>query len=468
MISTERAVFHPYPYQKYAIERIQSQSFLGLFLDMGMGKTVITLTAIDELINNSFDVSRVLVIAPKRVAETTWTDEAQKWEHLKNLQIVPVLGAAKVREAALREKGDVYVINRENVPWIREKLGVHWPFDMVVIDEASSFKNHQSRRFKALKSLLPRIHRLVELTGTPAPNGLMDLWSEIYLLDKGQRLGRTIGEYRRTYFTPGYGSGYVTYMWNPLPTAQHDIEERISDICVSMKSDDYLALPEMLYNEVKVSLPKATMQKYRELERDFLLQVDDTSIVASSAAALSGKLLQLANGACYNEDGTVTEIHDEKLKALQELVESNEHKPVLVFYWFRHDLERLQKFFPKAETVDAPNAITRWNEGRISMLLVHPASAGHGLNLQFGGNVIVWFGLSWSLELYQQANKRLHRQGQKHTVVVHHLIATDTMDEQVLRALSKKKSTQDDIIDAVKARIAMIRDEERRITRRKD
>lgn len=468
MATSNRSVFHPYPYQDYAIQRIQEQRYLGLFLDMGMGKTVITLTAINELVNEWCCVGRVLVIAPKRVAETTWTDEADKWEHLQDLRVRPILGGVQERRQALKERADVYVINRENVVWLVDEMKPSWPFDMVVIDEASSFKNHQSKRFKALKSIRSRIYRLVELTGTPAPNGLMDLWSELYLLDQGKRLGRTIGEYRRTYFTPGYGSGFVTYLWNPLPNAQHDIETRISDICVSMKSEDYLTLPAMLYNRIKVPLGKKAQERYRALERDFLLQVDDAHIVASSAAALSGKLLQLANGACYNEDGTVTEIHDEKLKALQELVESNEHKPVLVFYWFRHDLERLQKFFPKAETVDAPNAITRWNEGQISMLLVHPASAGHGLNLQFGGNVIVWFGLSWSLELYQQANKRLHRQGQKHTVVVHHLIATGTMDEQVLRALSKKKSTQDDIIDAVKARIAMIRDEERRITRRKD
>ena len=456
MNTSNQAVFHSYPYQDYAIQRIQHQPYIGLFLDMGMGKTVITLTAIDELVNDQCSVGRVLVIAPKRVAETTWTDEAGKWAHLRDLRIQPVLGTAKERRQALERKADVYVINRENVVWLVQETKPVWPFDMVVIDEASSFKNHQSRRFKALKSVLPQIYRLVELTGTPAPNGLMDLWSEVYLLDRGERLGRTIGEYRRKYFTPGYGSGYVTYMWNPLPNAQHDIEQRISDICVSMKSEDYLALPDMLYNQIKVPLGREAMSRYHALERDFLLQVDGADIVASSAAALSGKLLQLANGACYNDDGTVTEIHDEKLKALQELSESNEHKPLLVFYWFRHDLERLQKAFPKAETLDAPDAIARWNKGKIPMLLVHPASAGHGLNLQFGGNVIVWFGLSWSLELYQQANKRLHRQGQKHTVVIHHLVAEGTMDEQVLQALSKKKATQDDIIDAVKARIAMM------------
>lgn len=452
----ERRTFTPYPYQTFAIRQILKKPALALFLDMGMGKTAITLTAIDELLNEEFAVSRVLVIAPKRVAESTWTDEAGKWEHLQDLQVVSLLGSVNEREVALKERADIYVINRENIVWLVNRFGVRWPFDMVVIDESSSFKNHQSKRFKALRSVRPLVRRLVELTGTPSPNGLMDLWSQLYLLDRGERLGKTIGEYRRNYFTPGYGSGFVTYVWNPLPNAQKDIEEKISDICVSMKSADYLELPPLIYNTVKVKLGDA-METYKRLEKDFILQIGDADIVASSAAALSGKLLQLANGACYNEDGTVTEVHDAKLEALKEVSALNEHKPLLVFYWFKHDLERLRKAFPKARTLDSKKSIEQWNAGKIPMLLVHPASAGHGLNLQYGGNIVVWFGLSWSLELYQQANKRLHRNGQKHTVVIHHLVAEGTIDEQVMEALSKKKVTQDDILEAVKAKIEKYR-----------
>lgn len=452
----ERRTFTPYPYQTFAIRQILKKPALALFLDMGMGKTAITLTAIDELVNEEFAVSRVLVIAPKRVAESTWTDEAGKWEHLQDLRVVSLLGSVNEREVALKERADIYVINRENIVWLVNRFGVRWPFDMVVIDESSSFKNHQSKRFKALRSVRPLVRRLVELTGTPSPNGLMDLWSQLYLLDRGERLGKTIGEYRRNYFTPGYGSGFVTYVWNPLPNAQKDIEEKISDICVSMKSADYLELPPLIYNTVKVKLGDA-METYKRLEKDFILQIGDADIVASSAAALSGKLLQLANGACYNEDGTVTEVHDAKLEALKEVSALNEHKPLLVFYWFKHDLERLRKAFPKARTLDNKKSIEQWNAGKIPMLLVHPASAGHGLNLQYGGNIVVWFGLSWSLELYQQANKRLHRNGQKHTVVIHHLVAEGTIDEQVMGALSKKKVTQDDILEAVKAKIEKYR-----------
>lgn len=452
----ERRTFTPYPYQTFAIRQILKKPALALFLDMGMGKTAITLTAIDELVNEEFAVSRVLVIAPKRVAESTWTDEAVKWEHLQDLRVVSLLGSVNEREVALKERADIYVINRENIVWLVNRFGVRWPFDMVVIDESSSFKNHQSKRFKALRSVRPLVRRLVELTGTPSPNGLMDLWSQLYLLDRGERLGKTIGEYRRNYFTPGYGSGFVTYVWNPLPNAQQDIEEKISDICVSMKSADYLELPPLIYNTVKVKLGDA-METYKRLEKDFILQIGDADIVASSAAALSGKLLQLANGACYNEDGTVTEVHDAKLEALKEVSALNEHKPLLVFYWFKHDLERLRKAFPKARTLDNKKSIEQWNAGKIPMLLVHPASAGHGLNLQYGGNIVVWFGLSWSLELYQQANKRLHRNGQKHTVVIHHLVAEGTIDEQVMEALSKKKVTQDDILEAVKAKIEKYR-----------
>lgn len=444
--------FTPRPYQRYAIEQIIERPALGLMLDMGMGKTAITLTAIDDLLYNHFAVNKVLIIAPLRVAETTWADEVAKWQHLQDLRISTVIGSVKVREKALAADADIYTINRENVPWLVERLGREWCFDMVVIDESSSFKNHQSKRFRALRAVRPRIKRIVELTGTPAPNGLMDLWAQLYLLDGGERLGKTIGVYRDRYFSPGYGSGYVTYEWRPKKNAEQEINAKIADICVSMKSEDYIDLPPVMYNEVKLHLPAKAQKAYTELEREFILSVDDTEVVANNAAALSGKLLQLANGAVYDEEGGYKEIHRIKLDALADIAETNEHA-MLVFYWFRHDLERLREEFPQARVLKTADDIRDWNEGRIKMLLVHPASAGHGLNLQYGGSTIVWFGLSWSLELYQQANKRLHRSGQTKPVVIHHLVVAGTIDEQVLAALSRKKVTQDDILDALKARI---------------
>lgn len=446
--------FVPRDYQRYAIAQILEKPALGLMLDMGMGKTAITLTAIEDLMYNRFSVDKVLIIAPLRVAETTWTDEVSKWEHLSGLRVSPILGTVKAREKALKANADIYTINRENVPWLVEHLGKDWCFDMVVIDESSSFKNHQSKRFKALRSVRPRVKRIVELTGTPAPNGLMDLWAQMYLLDGGERLGKTIGEYRRNFFREGYGNGYITYEWIPRRGAQEEVDNLISDICVSMKSEDYIKLPPVIYNTINIHLPEHIKRKYRELEREFIIAFNGEHIVASSAASLSNKLLQLANGAVYNDYDTYTELHSKKLEALQEIAETNEYKSLLVFYWFKHDLERLQKAFPKARALRTREDIADWNAGKIEMLFVHPASAGHGLNLQFGGNVIVWFGLSWSLELYQQANKRLHRSGQKNTVVIHHLVAEGTVDEQVLKALASKKVTQDDILNAIKARIS--------------
>lgn len=445
--------FIPRPYQRYAYNRIIEKPATALMLDMGMGKTVITLTAINDLLYDYFDVAKVLVIAPLRVAETTWTDECQQWNHLAGLTISPVIGTLSERVRALKTKADVYTINRENVVWLVDYYGKDWPFDMVVIDESSSFKNHQSKRFKALKRVRPIIKRLVELTGTPAPNGLMDLWSQLYLLDRGKRLGKTIGQYRRQFFKPGAGSGHIVYEWNLQKGAEQEIFNRISDICVSMKSSDYIALPEVMYNIIPVKLSAPVQREYKRLAKDLILRVNDDEIVANTAAALSGKLLQMSSGAVYDDAGHVIKIHNAKLEALEDIVSANEHRGILVFYWFKHDLDRLKEKFPEAVQLKTAADIKAWNSGKISMMLVHPASAGHGLNLQYGGSIIVWFSLSWSLELYQQANKRLHRSGQTHTVVIHHLVAQGTIDEDVMKALQGKKVTQETMITAIKARV---------------
>ena len=445
--------FIPRPYQRYAYNRIIEKPATALMLDMGMGKTVITLTAINDLLYDYFDVAKVLVIAPLRVAETTWTDECQQWNHLAGLTISPVIGTLSERVRALKTKADVYTINRENVVWLVDYYGKDWPFDMVVIDESSSFKNHQSKRFKALKRVRPIIKRLVELTGTPAPNGLMDLWSQLYLLDRGKRLGKTIGQYRRQFFKPGAGSGHIVYEWNLQKGAEQEIFNRISDICVSMKSNDYIALPEVMYNIISVKLSTPVQREYKRLAKDLILKVNDDEIVANTAAALSGKLLQMSSGAVYDDAGHVIKIHNAKLEALEDIVSANEHRGILVFYWFKHDLDRLKEKFPEAVQLKTAADIKAWNSGEISIMLVHPASAGHGLNLQYGGSIIVWFSLSWSLELYQQANKRLHRSGQTHTVVIHHLVAQGTIDEDVMKALQGKKVTQETMITAIKARI---------------
>lgn len=449
-------IFNPRPYQEYAIKKITEQPFIGLFLDMGLGKTVITLTAIQDLIYNRFEVEKVLIVAPLRVAQTTWIDENEKWEHL-HLKISPILGNISKRRAALNQSADVYVINRENLVWLLQQFftkrrDFQFPFDMIVIDESSSFKNPQTQRFKAMKLLSGQVNRIVELTGTPSPNSLMDLWSQIFLLDGGVRLGKTIGEYRRNYFTPGASSGYIVYNWNLKRGADKAIYKRISDICVSMKSKDYLSLPPVMNNFVKVKLPEKVKIDYRRFERDLFLPVKDNKLVASSAAVLANKLLQFANGAVYNDDGEVSELHSAKLDALEEISESI-NQPILVFYWFNHDLERLKKKFPSAVQLKTPEDIKDWNAGKISMLLAHPASAGHGLNLQFGGNVIVWFSLTWSLEFYQQANKRLHRAGQHKPVIIHHLITEGTIDESVVGVLAAKNARQENLLTALKARL---------------
>ena len=447
--------FNARPYQTLAIKKIIENPAVCLMLDMGMGKTVATLTAIQELIYNRFEVQKVLVIAPLRVAETTWLDECATWEHL-DLKIVPVLGALNKRISALKTNADVYVINRENVSWLADYYGKDFPFDMVVIDESSSFKNSQSKRFKSLRKVRPLIKRVVELTGTPAPNSLMDLWSQIFLLDRGERLGRTIGEYRRKYFDEGMKSGHIVYNWNLKKGADKVIHKKIADLCVSMKSEDYLTLPPVINNFVKIPLDNAVQKLYLQFTKELVAEIDGQDLVASTAAVLANKLLQFANGAVYDSDDNVAEIHSAKLDALAEIRETV-NQSLLIFYWFKHDLARLQEKFPDAVTLKSADDIKKWNAGKISMLLVHPASAGHGLNLQYGGNVIIWFSLTWSLELYQQANKRLHRIGQEKPVVIHHLIAQNTIDENVVRVLSDKNARQNDLLNALKQRLSRVK-----------
>lgn len=437
-------------YQKKATERILQQKRVGLFLDMGLGKTVITLTAIKELIED-FAIWKVLVIAPKRVAEDTWSREHEKWDHLSGLRISKVLGTPAQRMKALKAEADIYVIGRDNVKWLVELMGKSWPFDMVVIDELSSFKNPQAQRFKALRKVIPASDRVVGLTGTPSPNGLMDLWAEIYLLDRGKRLGPTISAYREKYFRAGARNGYIVYKWEPYSYSQKEIERKISDICMSMSAEDYLELPERMDNEVKIRLSEKEMKQYDQMEREQLLRIDDEAVVALNAAAVMNKLLQMANGSVYADGGDVVRIHEKKLDALEEIIDTT-GEPVLVFYSFRHDLEAIKKRIPDARELESSEDIARWNQGEIPVLLCHPASVGYGLNLQDGGHVIVWYGLTWSLELYQQANARLYRQGQQKAVIIHHLIAEGTVDEQVMRALQHKDTSQSALLAALKER----------------
>ena len=447
--------FEPFPYQQEAIRRIIEQPAAGLFLDMGMGKTVITLTAINELMFDRFEVARVLVIAPKRVAETTWPDEVKAWDHLRHLRVSLVLGNERQRIEALRRQADIYVINRENVVWLVERLGRRWPFDMVVIDELSSFKSPSAKRFRALRKVRPLIKRIVGLTGTPAPNGLIDLWPQIYLLDQGERLGRTVTGYRERYFLPEKldSSRRIVYTWKPKPGAEEAIYKKLADLCVSMKAEDWLALPERIDRVVTVKLPGEAYEQYRQMERDLLLPYADGDVVATTGATLAGKLLQMANGAVYDEHGKVRVIHEAKLDALEDVVEAANGRPVLVFYSYQHDLARIKARFPEARTLETERDVRDWNAGKVAIMLAHPAAAGHGLNLQAGGNIIAWFGLPWSLELYQQANARLYRQGQTRSVIIHHLVAQGTIDEAVMEALRAKKLTQESLLKAVKWRI---------------
>ena len=446
--------YKPHDYQRRAIDKIMETPACGLFLEMGLGKTVIALTAASRLIYDRIDVFRVLVIAPFKVAEDTWSREADKWDHLHDLKIAKILGTAKQRKEAADSEADVYVINRENVVWLeKEYPGRRWRWDMVIVDELSSFKSRQAERFKALRRARPFMRRIVGLTGTPNPNGYMDLWSQIFLLDQGKRLERTIGRYRQLYFRPGKGNGYVTYEWLLLPGADKMIQKKLSDIVVSMKAEDYLSLPEQIENEIRIALPEKALRTYRQMEREHLLEIKDETITAANAAAVMGKLLQIAGGASYNDEGGYSVFHDEKIKALSDIIDTSSGS-VLVFYGFRHErtrlLEALNKWNPRE--LKTEQDITDWNDGKIQVLLAHPASVGYGLNLQAGGHVIVWYSLPWSLELYQQANARLHRQGQTEAVIVHHLIASGTVDEQVIKALREKNTGQTALMEALKER----------------
>lgn len=449
--------FVPHNYQKYCIDKIVSTPATGLFLDMGLGKTVITLSAVRELKFNRFAVSKVLVVAPKKVAESTWSKEIDKWEHLKILSVSLILGSQTKRINAVNTPADIYVINRENIPWLVDYHRNQWPYDMVVIDEFSSFKNHKAKRFKSLSMIRPRIKRIVGLTGTPAPNGLLDLWAQVYLLDGGQRLGKFITHFREIYFEPDQRSRDRIYSYAPKEGADDKIKNLIEDICISMKAEDYLELPDITYNTIRVSLDKKAEKAYKQLERDMLLQIDDQTIDAGSAAVLTNKLLQLCNGAIYDENRNIIPIHNCKLETFIELVEGLNGNPALVFYNFQHDKERIKKVLSKmnlrVRDLKTPQDETDWNNREIDILLAHPASAAYGLNLQQGGNHVIWFGLNWSLELYQQANKRLHRQGQTEKVIVHHLAVAEGVDGDVLNTLAGKETTQEQLLLALKARI---------------
>lgn len=450
-------IFHPHPYQAYCISRLLSDPALGLYLDMGLGKTVITLTAIADLEYNRLQVSRALVIAPKKVAEATWQREAGKWDHLRHLRFSTVLGSEAKRVRALNTPADVWVINRENVPWLVEYCRNAWPFDMVVIDESSSFKNHKAKRFKALTWVRKYIRRMVELTGTPAPNGLLDLWAQIYLLDEGQRLGKRVTQFRERYFDPDQRTRDVVYSYKPKDGADSAIRQLIGDICVSMKAEDYIILPDCTYDDIPVMLDTKAKTAYERLEREMLLQVDESTIDAGSAAVLTNKLLQLCNGAVYDGQRQTVEIHRCKIDAFLEAVEALDGQPALVFYNFQHDLERLETALAgsglRVRRLTGPADEAAWNGREIDILLAHPASCAYGLNLQQGGNHVIWFGLNWSLGLYQQANKRLHRQGQASKVIIHHLVVADGVDEDVIAALNDKCTIQDRLMQALKARI---------------
>ena len=444
--------YEPHSYQKYATDFIERNPIAALLLDMGLGKTSITLTAINNLLFDYFDVHRVLVIAPLRVAKNTWPEEIEKWSHLSNLKYSVVVGTEKERISALKENADIYIINRENIPWLIEKSKLPFEFDMVVIDELSSFKNYSSKRFKSLMKVRPKVKRIIGLTGTPSSNGLMDLFAEFKILDMGVRLGRFIGQYRNVYFTPDKMNGPIVYSYKPLPSAEKIIYEKISDITISMKATDHLKMPELIECETVVQMSEKENKSYTTLKKELVLSILDGEITAANAASLSNKLSQLANGAIYLEDKEFVTIHDRKLDALEDLIESANGKPLLVAYWFKHDLERIKERFEVRE-IKISKDIKDWNDGKIPIAVIHPASAGHGLNLQSGGSTLVWFGLTWSLELYQQTNARLYRQGQNDTVVIHHIITKDTIDEDILKALKRKDKTQSSLIDAVKVKL---------------
>lgn len=448
--------YNPHEYQSYATDFILSHPISAVFLEMGLGKSVITLSAIFDLCLDSFLVCKVLVIAPIRVARDTWPSEIKKWEHLKGLSYSVAVGTEKERIDALMTRSTMYIINRENVDWLVNKSGIPFDFDMVVIDELSSFKSYGAKRFKSLLKVRPTVKRIVGLTGTPSSNGLMDLWAEFRILDLGQRLGRYITHYRNTYFTPDKRNAQIIFSYKPLPGAEDKIYKQISDITISMKSIDYLKMPECIVNEVSVSLNEKEWNIYSKFKDEMVTKLGDEEIDAVNAAVLSGKLLQMANGAVYDSENKAHIIHDKKLDALEDLIEGANGKPVLVAYWFKHDLERIKNRF-SVRQIKASKDIEDWNDGNIPIAVIHPASAGHGLNLQSGGSTLIWFGLTWSLELYQQTNARLYRQGQNETVIIHHILTKGTIDEDVMTALTRKEETQASLIDAVKAKLEVMR-----------
>lgn len=448
--------YNPHEYQSYATDFILSHPISAVFLEMGLGKSVISLSAIFDLCLDRFEIRKVLIIAPLRVARDTWPLEIKKWNHLKGLPYSVAVGTEKERKEALMKRSMVYIINRENVDWLISKSGIPFDFDMVVIDELSSFKSYSAKRFKSLLKVRPKVKRIVGLTGTPSTNGLMDLWAEFRILDMGQRLGRYITHYRNAYFKPDKRNGQIIFSYKPIPGAEDKIYEQISDITISMKSIDYLKMPECIINKVRVSMNEKELNVYSSFKEDMVTKLGDSEIDAINAAVLSGKLLQMANGAVYDDEKKAHIIHERKLDALEDLIEGANGKPVLVAYWYKHDLERIQKRFTVRQLKSSKD-IKEWNEGNIPIAVIHPASAGHGLNLQSGGSTLIWFGLTWSLELYQQTNARLYRQGQKNTVVIHHIIAKGTIDENVMAALSKKEKTQNSLIEAVKAKLEVKR-----------
>lgn len=450
--------YSPHEYQRYAIQYIEEHPVAAVLLDMGLGKTSITLTAIADLLFDSFEAHRVLVIAPLRVARTTWAEEIGKWDHLGILRYAIAVGTESERLAALQSQADIYIINRENVQWLVEKSGVSFDYDMVVVDELSSFKNWQSKRFRSFMKVRPRVKRIVGLTGTPSSNGLMDLFAEFRLLDMGERLGRFIGQYRTAYFTPDKRNRQIIYSYRPLPSAEEQIYDRISDITISMRASDHLHMPELISTRYEVALSDKERERYEELKKDLILELPDGEVTAANAASLTGKLSQMANGAIYDDDGRIIRIHDCKLDALEDIIEAVNGKPILVAYWFRHDLDRIRKRLEDLKVeyaqISSLGSIEMWNRGEFAVGLIHPASAGHGLNLQSGGCHLVWFGLTWSLELYQQTNARLWRQGQTAgTVVIQHIVAKGTVDEQIMKALDAKDMTQAALIEAVKANL---------------
>ena len=439
-------------YQNYAKDFILAHKVSALFLDCGLGKTITTLTAINELMYDSFEISKVLIIAPLRVAQSTWKEEIEKWDHLNLLRYSIAVGDEKERIRALKQNSDIYIINRENVDWLVTKSEIDFNFDMLIIDELSSFKSHTSKRFKSLLKIRPYFERVVGLTGTPSSNGLMDLWAEFRVLDLGERLGRYITHYRNEYFLPDKRNGAIIFSYKPQPNAEERIYRRLADMTISMKSTEYLKMPELILNELEINLDEEDQIKYKKFKKEMVMTIQEKEIDAINAASLSNKLIQLANGSIYDEDKKFYEVHNKKLDKLEEIIESANGKPVLVAYWFKADKERIEKRF-KVREIKTADDIKQWNKGMIDLALIHPASAGHGLNLQSGGSTLVWFSLTWSLELYQQTNSRLYRQGQKDTVVIHHLITKNTIDEDIIKSLKRKDKTQEALMKAVKARI---------------